>query len=253
MAGDDFARLFDAQYADYDSDLPFWRALAEEAGDPVLELGCGTGRILAALASAGHEVTGIERSPAMIAAARIRLATFGDRVDLHQADLRAFMLDRHFACALVACNTFAELTLEEAAAVLRRLHNHLAPLGRLGIELPNPDEALQPDADDDDILAAFLEPQSGHPVQLTAEQTVTPEQLRVDVHWRYDELLPDGGVQRFEFPTTYYLRSEETMREMLHACGFTGVETFGDFDRRPLSPLSERMLLLATAGNSEAS
>src|SRR5687767_13403442 len=71
-------------------DVPFWRNLALQAGGPVLELGCGTGRISLPLGRAGVPLTGIDRSAAMLAYARGRLrrARLGDRVALVQGDIR---------------------------------------------------------------------------------------------------------------------------------------------------------------------
>src|SRR5829696_626009 len=71
-------------------DVPFWRNLALQAGGPVLELGCGTGRISLPLARAGVPLTGIDRSPAMLAYARGRLrrARLVDRIHLVQGDIR---------------------------------------------------------------------------------------------------------------------------------------------------------------------
>src|SRR5687768_8287448 len=72
-------------------DVPFWRNLALQAGGPVLELGCGTGRISIPLARAGVALTGIDRSPAMLAYARGRLrrARLAGRVHLVQGDIRS--------------------------------------------------------------------------------------------------------------------------------------------------------------------
>src|SRR5215212_10066516 len=72
-------------------DVPFWRQLALNAGGPVLELGCGTGRISLPLARAGVTVVGIDRSTEMLHRARQRLrrARLGDRVRLIRADMRA--------------------------------------------------------------------------------------------------------------------------------------------------------------------
>jgi len=43
-------------------------------GGPVLEIGCGSGRLLAPLARAGYEVTGVDQSPEMLARAEARSA-----------------------------------------------------------------------------------------------------------------------------------------------------------------------------------
>jgi len=89
---DDYAPFYDWENARTlgRRDVPFWRNLAIHAGGPVLELGCGTGRIARPLAHAGVHVVGIDRSQAMLARARTRLrrgSTTG-RVDLIRGDIR---------------------------------------------------------------------------------------------------------------------------------------------------------------------
>ncbi len=68
------ARFFDAEFADYDDDLPVLEAYAARTGGPILELGCGTGRALIPLAQAGYTVTGVELSPEMLHIARTKAA-----------------------------------------------------------------------------------------------------------------------------------------------------------------------------------
>src|SRR4051812_45882769 len=61
-------------------DVPFWRRVASTAGGPVLELGCGTGRVSAPLAGDGVDLVGIDRSAPMLARARERIARSRPRV-----------------------------------------------------------------------------------------------------------------------------------------------------------------------------
>lgn len=89
---DDYAPFYDWENARTlgRRDVPFWRALALHAGGPVLELGCGTGRIAVPLGRAGVPVVGIDRSAAMLARARTRVRRAGlrDRVLLVRGDIR---------------------------------------------------------------------------------------------------------------------------------------------------------------------
>ncbi|NTU82301.1 MAG: class I SAM-dependent methyltransferase, partial [Chloroflexales bacterium] len=67
---DPFARYYDADFRDYLEDLPFYHELARRTGGPLLELMCGTGRVLLPLAEAGYSITGVDSSPAMLSIAR---------------------------------------------------------------------------------------------------------------------------------------------------------------------------------------
>jgi len=121
-------------------DVAFWRAFAADAGGPVLELGCGTGRVTLPLARAGIDVVGIDRSAEMLAFARRRLrrvADLGARPRLVRGDIRHLpFLDAHFAAVVAPYGILQSLlrdgdlraTLESVARILRRG-------GRFGIDL----------------------------------------------------------------------------------------------------------------------
>src|SRR5215218_9993165 len=67
--------LYDLEHAGFSEDVDLYLRLAEVVGDPILELGCGTGRVLGALAAAGNRVTGVDRSGPMLDRARSALQT----------------------------------------------------------------------------------------------------------------------------------------------------------------------------------
>jgi len=73
------ARYYDLENADFTEDLDYWLELADEAGDPILELGCGTGRVLLNLARRGHAVTGLDNSPEMLARLHAKLEAASGR------------------------------------------------------------------------------------------------------------------------------------------------------------------------------
>ena len=117
------AELYDAVYADCD-DIAFWQAVTPAVSDgPLLELGCGTGRVLLPLARAGHEVTGIDLAPHMLGRCRAKLkgesGEVRDRVTLREADMAAFDLGRRFAQVYCAFGTFHHLrTVEQQLSCL---------------------------------------------------------------------------------------------------------------------------------------
>ena len=107
----DEAELYDIAF-DWDvSDEADWLVARLDARS-VLEPGCGSGRMLVALAERGLEVVGIDRSPQMVGLARKRL---GDRGEVHEADMTDFDLGRRFDGAVCPINTLLHLTPEELA------------------------------------------------------------------------------------------------------------------------------------------
>jgi SAM-dependent methyltransferase len=138
----------DLECGAYAADMALWRGLADERGDPVLDVGAGTGRITLDLARRGHRVTALDRDPVLIAELE-RRAT-GLDVTTEIADARAFALAERFPLIIVPMQTIQLLGGErgrlEFLACARR---HLAPPdGVVAIaisemlELYNVDDAL---------------------------------------------------------------------------------------------------------------
>jgi SAM-dependent methyltransferase len=114
----------------YAADLALWSALASEAAGPVLELGCGTGRVALRLAGEGQAVTALDRSPALVAELRRRADTAGVEVDARVAEAREFELKRRFAAILAPMQLVHLLGGPRARAeLLARVAAHLAPGG----------------------------------------------------------------------------------------------------------------------------
>jgi SAM-dependent methyltransferase len=103
LPADEAVVWHDVECAAYEDDLPVWRALAAAAGGPVLDLGCGTGRVALDLAARGHEVTAVDADEALVRALARRARERGLRVRAHAADARALAaatVGREFALAI---------------------------------------------------------------------------------------------------------------------------------------------------------
>ena len=245
MDAETFARLFSAQYAEFAQDLPLWQHLAREAGGPILEIGCGDGRVMRVLAGEGFEVTGIDTNPAMLHRARHSLSQkMRSCVHLLEQDVRSMDLPDRYRLIIAPCNTLAGLTDLDLSQALTRLRVHLQPGGHLAFEVPWPGEDT---ADSDEPLSAFLEPESGNPVQVYARQETDADGKRAVVTWRYDELLADGSVRSWSLPTTFYLRRPEDYATRLTCAGFAEVSLFGSYRLEPLGPDGPQLIVVCRA------
>ena len=246
MDAETFARLFSAQYAEFAEDLPLWQRLAREAGGPILEIGCGAGRVLRVLAGGGFEVTGIDTNPGMLRRAQGALpAEVQPLVRLVDQDVRSLDLPDRYRLILAPCNTLAGLPEVDLVRALSRVRAHLQPGGSLAFEAPCP--SAEPAPDPSEPVAAFLDPESGNPVQVYAEQQVSPEGMRVDVAWRYDELRPDGTVQSWTLPTTLHLWRPEDYARLLAEAGFASLCFYGSYSFEPLAPDSPQVIAVCRA------
>ena len=247
---DRFARFYDDDYRDYQDDIEAIAMLAAECGDPLLELGCGTGRVLVPLAAAGHMITGVDISRTLMngAAAKLAQHKLVDRATLVQDDLRTFDLARKdFAFAFCTSNTLMHfVTADEQLAVLRNAWRHLRPGGYLFIDLFNPDiprllaiNGLMELADQ------WLDETTGAEVQKWSVRTIDLAEQLQDTLFIYEETFPDGRSRRTNCPFILRFLWCSEAELMLRLADFVVEDVWGDFDGSPYSSESEHLILLA--------
>jgi SAM-dependent methyltransferase len=141
----------DVECAAYTADLDLWRSLAADAGGPILDLGCGTGRVALDLAERGFTVTGIDSDPELVAALRARARARGVRVEAVTGDARSFELATTFALVVSPMQVVQLLGGGDGRArMLAAVRRHLVPGGVFAAALANPfegwsdDESLPP-------------------------------------------------------------------------------------------------------------
>lgn len=250
---DDLSRYYDLAHAGLTEDIPFVLGLAAEASGPILEIGCGSGRLLLPLARAGHYVTGVDSSPAMLAIAAQRLAQEDDavreRVRLLEADATAPLPSAAgtMALALVGFNTFMHFSELEAAATLRNAARLLRPGGVLCIDVDNPFElALVQDEAALALEEEWADPATGQVVQQWATYAPAEDGQAVDVTWVFRELgAPAPAEITVQMRYHYYYPHQVDL--LLQQSGLRLVALYGDYDRRPFGEESDRLLLLALA------
>ena len=248
MSDATFARYFDAQYRAFEQDLPLWLRLAAEHSGPIIELGCGSGRVLQALIQAEHHVIGIDLDRHMLARAHNNLAPFFQQnFSLVQADIQTFAFDVRFTLAIASMNTLSTFDDPGLITSFANISGHLAPDGHLAFEISNPAVDSFKGIDADEPLTAFVEPESGNPCQVYAQRIEGPGLDQVEILWHYDELFADGYTQRYTLRRKYFLRSKEKIQEFLDRANYTVVEVYGDYDRSPLEEDSETMIIVARA------
>lgn len=247
---DRFARFYDGDYRNYDDDIDLILSLAEECGGPILELGCGTARVMCELLALDLAVTGVDISPELLAVARRKLERQyrHSTYSLVQADLTDFDLKREsFGLAVCTSNTLMHLnTPEQQMALLRNAHRHLAGGGRLFIDLFNPDVArLIAVQNVMELADEWTDEERGvHVVKWSVRTVDFAEQLQ-DTLFLYEESGSDGLVRRTYCPFTLRFLWRNEAELMLQICGFDVEAVWGDFDGEPFHAGSEHLILLA--------
>ena len=245
---DAFARYYDADYGAIDDDLPFYRELARRAGGPVLEVMCGSGRLLLPLARAGLRLAGVDVSRAMLKLARERLDAAGlsERVELLEADVREQAPHGPFGLAIVAINSFMHLASPaDQLAALARIHASLRPGGLLTIDLFNPDPRALAEQHGALVLDKRFTLEDGTQVQkFVAQHTDMAAQLS-HVTFLYDEIDSAGRVSRRTLPFTMRWLYRYELEHLLARAGFALEALYGSYELDDYSTESELMLVVA--------
>lgn len=220
-------------------DVDFFVEAAQASGGPVLEVGCGTGRILIPTARAGADIVGLDLSPHMLLICQQRLldepTAVQSRVRLHQGDMRNFDLGQTFALVTLPFRPFQHLTtVADQLACLGSIHRHLAAGGRLILDLFNPSlPALTRDIVGQEFgdEPEFTTP-DGRRV-LRREQIVSRDYVNqiIQVKLIYYVAHPDGRAERLvhAFPMRYLFRFEA--EHLLARSGFTVEAVYADYDK----------------------
>lgn len=243
---DPFARYYEADYGTFSDDIVLYRELARLQGGAVLALMCGTGRVAIPLAQAGLSVTGVDVSPAMLAQAQQRAASVNVAVQWHNADARTFALDQQFGTAFVATNSFMHLeTAADQRATLQRIHQHLAPDGMLILDLFNPDPVYLSSVDGAYVLDKTFRAASGNMVQKFVARSVDLAQQQIAVTFCYDEIHPDGRVERTVLPFGMRWVYRFEAEYLLECSGFAVESIYGSYDLDAYTSDAPRLIVVA--------
>ena len=242
-----FAQLYQAHHIRHTEDLPFWLQLATRQSGPILELGCGTGRVLICLAHAGYTVYGLDHDAGMLSLLQLQAgADLAAHCLFFNADMAAFHLARSFPLILLPCNTLSTLPSGTRRATLAHVRQHLSPTGLFAASLPNPALlARLPRRAEPEIEEIFPHPIDGEPVQVSS--TWQRSATHFTISWHYDHLLPDGCVERFTAQVCHELLPVESYQEEFRNAGLRIEILYGDFDQSPYTENSASLIVLAQA------
>lgn len=247
------ARFYDLEYRNYREDLEFYRqyalAMDPQRELPVLELGCGTGRVLCALAEAGFGVVGVDCSEAMLEVCRERVGEVGasERVTLVRGDMRDLrgVPTGPYNMALCALNTFAYLgSTEDQLAMLGAVRGYLVQHGLLILDLTPPMPHLLVPSDGEVLRQGSYRNEDGTMVHKSVSGTVdhSTQMHRVTVF--YDEERAGGSVRVSEKLSLRWTGRYE-MELVLERAGYHVEKVYGGYDLEEFDADSERMIFVA--------
>jgi SAM-dependent methyltransferase len=251
---DQFPRLYDWEHDPYTVDVDIHVGFARRFGGPVLELACGTGRLLAPLAQAGFAVTGVDSSGPMLERARTRLTALKLDATLVQQPLQKLELGTSFRTIILGLDSFGLLLKrEDQLRALRAARRHATHDGRLVLDVANgnvrgasePGEELLHDL-------TMPDPETGRPITKFVLRRPVPSDQLDELLFFYDEQDERGYLRRstVELKLRWFTRFE--LELLLQTAGWQPDELYGDYDLGEFGPSSERMILVCTPTSDQA-
>jgi SAM-dependent methyltransferase len=234
-------------FTEWREDIGFFVTVAKQYGGPVLEVGCGTGRVTRHIAAAGIGIDGLDSSPE-----RLRIAGEGlpaeSGVKLFCQDMRAFRLPVPYRLAMLPYRVLQELaTTAEKIQCLSCVRDHLEEGGLVLIDNYNPSIPML--ARDPATSARVMEkPGPGGEIIQRTDRVVSRDYLSQTQQLEviYDVRHADGRTEHYVIPyeTSYMFRFE--LEHLLARCGFTVREIWGGFDFEPFGQgASDELIVLA--------
>jgi len=221
-------------------------------GGPVLEIACGGGKLLEPIAAAGYEVTGLDLSGTMLGRARQRIETLpedvAERITLERGDMSDFDLDRTFAAAILADNSFRELeTRPELSACLSCIRAHLEPGGLFLLTEARFNPDLYPDGRRSwPWTRGYENPRTGETARRSVICHHRQDPPRIEGVMYYEITAPDGSVRVEECPYRGPVLTPDEYLEMLAAAGFESVLRVG-YEDRPNDGKEPMLCFVSTA------
>lgn len=240
--------LYDLLFDGYRDDVDTYLAHARATGGPVLDLACGTGRLLLPMLEAGLDVEGLELEPEMLSVLTRKARERGLEPVVHSGDMRDLDLTRRYAMIVCAFNTLVHnLTPEDWIATLRGCRAHLAPGGSLlfDVQTMNPEALCDPDGVPVQEFDVKF-PEEGLTLRVfdtrRKDLVAQVQRSRIEVQ----ELdAADEVVDTHRFETSLRWVQKNELALMLGLAGFERWEIHGGFAGEPLAPDSLQMVVRA--------
>lgn len=237
------AEFYDAEFATRGHEIPFYCRWASRTGGPILEVACGSGRLTLPIAQQGLEIVGLDLSASMLARAQAKSTNETPAVEWIHQDCRTMDLGRTFKLIFSATNAMQHLTDGESIdSFLRAARRHLSPDGRLILDVMNPSmKKLSRTADEPYAFKSFTMP-DGRRIDVEARSwyRADVQQLRFTLTYRHaEEIVRTKDVaMRCFFP--------EELRALCRHNGFTITQQYGDYDERPITSESAKLILVCS-------
>jgi ubiquinone/menaquinone biosynthesis C-methylase UbiE len=246
------AKHYDAAYTAKQDlvDLPFYLELAKRSGGPVLEIACGTGRVLLPIAREGIRIDGVDNSSPMLRVLRSHIKNEPQRIrrniTLHKGDMRDFRLRKKYPLVIIPFRPLQHMyTLKDQLKALTTAAFHLRTGGTLAFDVFFPKFELisgnigqeildlEWQASSDSVVRRYFRKDAADKIDQTFNFTFVFRTYQGDKLVR-EETEP--------FAMSYYTYPH--LKALFILAGLETVAEYGSFSKTPLDNTAEQMIFL---------
>ncbi len=241
-----YGKIADMYDGDYElhrtpsGDVDFYVEEARKSAGPVLELGCGTGRVLVPTAEAGVDITGLDLSDTMLSKAREKR----DGLTLHQGDMRDFDLGRRFRLITIPFRGLSHIdSADDHLRVFANVRKHLEDDGRFIFDVFQP--SYKHLAENDKDALSFERVDGDTKIRRYFSTQKHPSIQMMDCEFRWEIEDASGAIEEFReaFTMRWFFRYE--LEHALARSGFFVETIWGNFDRSPLADDSKELIFVS--------
>lgn len=246
---DIWADLYDVVYSHLVNDVSFYTKEALKSTGPVLELGCGTGRITLPIAQSGLRIVGLDNSDSMLSVARRKTEQPPHLpVTLLADDMRTFSIGQRFPLIIIPFAGFCSLTDPvDQLSTLKQIRRHLSPHGKLILDMPVADPYASRQGNIPYHFRNVSDSPSGRRFQIWQFTNYAFHDQISNNSLLIEEIEKGTIAQRWHKYFPLRLTNRWEMHHLLETCQFKIEELYGDFNYNPFSDTSENMIWIASA------
>ena len=254
------AKYYDAAYSAKQDlvDLPFYLELAGQSPGPILEIACGTGRVLLPIARKGIEVHGVDNSLPMLTILQANLADepheVRQRVTLHEGDMRDFRLGAQYPLVMIPFRPMQHMhTVQDQVSALRSAGLHLTDAGNLVFDVFYPKLELIHTRIGEEVAEMEWSP-NPDPDSAVAKTTTVRRYFRKDHVDKINQIFCFTFIYRTFSEGQLILEETEVLqlsyftyphlRALFMLAGLEVVAEYGSFAKTPLDNSAEQMIFL---------
>jgi SAM-dependent methyltransferase len=222
--------------------MAFWIEQAKQHADPILELGCGTGKITIPLAKQGFRMAGLDLSSAMLTWARQKSGHEGVSVEWIEGDMRDFAIDRKYSLIMLPSNNICHLlSHDDLHHCLACVRNHLQPHGHFIIDVFVPSlSILLRSADEAYTFSEYDDPDGRGKVVVSARSSYeTHTQITRTTTFR---AIPGEQPREGRLDMRMYFPAE--LDSLLRYNGFNIVAKYGDYSLTDFNSEAKKQLIV---------